>query len=109
VAFHPRYPLQAATCFPTKTFDYIEARRPILVHAAADYAYTRYMCDHASAHIVSEFDPLALKNGVLELLSDSELQSQLVNNAVTLAQTHHHQGEIQKRFESYLFPETQDN
>ena len=51
IAFKSPYPDQASTCFPTKTFDYILAGRPIFVHAPKNYFYTKYMKNYDSAYI----------------------------------------------------------
>lgn len=103
VAFNPRYPLQAETCFPTKTFDYIIAERPILVHGRASYFYTQYMRDSHSAYVVDEFDKESLKNGIIDLLNQPELQAELINNASHLAQNNHADDMIRQRFEEHVF------
>jgi len=96
VAFHSRYPLQANTCFPTKTFDYIQAQRPILVHAPADSFYFQYM--KSSGLLVGEYDPVILKEGILTLLRDQALQNRLVANATNLLRENHNFSTIRERF-----------
>ena len=103
VAFHTRYPHQAATCFPTKTFDYARARRPILVHAPADTFYVRYMEAYQSALCVTRFEPAALKEAIVRLLTEEPLQQHLVENAVAMIRRHHAQPVIQRRLVEHLF------
>jgi len=103
VAFDPRYPKQAETCFPTKTFDYIKAERPILVHAPDHYYYTRYMDEHNSALIVSSFAPEELKKGILRLLTDKKLQHELIKNANIMVKKNHNRTELQSRLFNNLF------
>ena len=105
VAFKPRYPYQAMTCFPTKTGDYIRANRPILVHAPADYFYTRYMEENQSALCVTSFKAEDLKAGILKLLKEKQLQADLVTNARMMIGKHHDKREIQDRLVSSLFHE----
>jgi len=103
VAFEPGYPKQAETCFPTKTFDYIKAERPILVHAPDHYYYTRYMDEHNSALIVSSFAPEELKKGILRLLTDKKLQHELIKNANIMVKKNHNRTELQSRLFNNLF------
>ena len=103
VSFFPKYKYQAETCFPTKTFDYIRAGKPILVHAPAHYHYTRYMGNHNSALIVSGFDPESLRKGITDLLSNVSLQNSLVNNAKRMAENNHGQKKIQRLFFSKMY------
>ena len=103
VAFKPRYPHQAMTCFPTKTFDYVRANRPILVHAPANYFYTRYMQENQSALCVTSFKAEDLKAGILKLLKEKQLQADLVNNARMMVERHHDKQKIQERLIRNLF------
>lgn len=103
VVFEPRYPNQAMTCFPTKTFDYIQARKPILVHAPKNYFYTRYMTAHQAAFCATDFDPVTLKNCILEMLRDKKFQDRLVGNALVMVEKYHTMSEIQNRFVLNLF------
>ena len=84
VAFYPVYPDQALTCFPTKTFDYIIAGRPILLHAPNNYFYTRYMKKYDSAFISTSDDPVDLLNDINYIINNPVLQERIVKNAIKL-------------------------
>lgn len=103
VAFMPPYPKQAETCFPTKTLDYVNAGRPILVNAPENYFYTKYMTKYKCALVVSSFEPDELKKGIIRLLTDNKLQNKLIKNAKIMAEKNHNKTTIQKRLVENLF------
>ncbi|MFZ6031499.1 MAG: hypothetical protein ACOYYS_27625 [Chloroflexota bacterium] len=103
IAFEPKYLNQARTCFPTKTFDYVRAHRPILVHAPTGYFYTQYMAANGSALCVTDFSPEYLKNGITALLNDNQLQKGMIASAVTMVEKHHATKKIQSRLIQHLF------
>jgi glycosyltransferase involved in cell wall biosynthesis len=73
--------LEVQTVFPTKTLEYLLAQTPILVHAPKG----SYLADYASAknfgYVVDRPDVSQLREGILRLLKDDNLRSQLISGA----------------------------
>jgi len=90
IAFQSDYPLQDRTCFPTKTFDYLLAGKPLLVLAPPDTCYAGYICAHDCGVLVDTLRTDLAAEALKRLLSDSELRATRVANGFDALQTHAH-------------------
>jgi len=90
IAFQSDYPLQDRTCFPTKTFDYFLAGKPLLVVAPPDTCYADYIRAHDCALLVDTLQTDLAMEALRRLLSDGELRASRVAHAFTALRTHAH-------------------
>jgi len=90
IAFQSDYPLQGRTCFPTKTFDYFLAGKPLLVLAPPDTCYADYMRAHDCALLVDTLRTDLAVEALRLLLSEGELRATRVANGFAALQTHAH-------------------
>ena len=95
VAFDSEYPDQANTCFPTKTFDYILAGRPIFAHGPKNCHYTAYMGKYDSAFISNSTDPEELIREIEFFLNDENCQQKIINNAKNMLFKSHLSSHVQ--------------
>ncbi|MBV9866493.1 MAG: glycosyltransferase [Abitibacteriaceae bacterium] len=75
--------------FPTKTADYLGARRPILIFAPSDSSIVRYARQFGFAEIVDEPSLEALAQGIQHISSSREYQERLVTNATAICEKNH--------------------
>jgi glycosyltransferase involved in cell wall biosynthesis len=78
IAFQSDYPLQDQTCFPTKTFDYFLAGKPVLVIAPSATSYAQYVQRHACGVLVDSTDTNTVAAAIKALLSNPALRMALV-------------------------------
>ena len=95
VSFDSPYPDQAFTCFPTKTFDYIIAGRPIFVHGPKNCHYTAYMRKYGSAFISNEREPEKLIKEIEYFINDENHHQILKQNAKIMLEEAHLSSHVQ--------------
>jgi glycosyltransferase involved in cell wall biosynthesis len=103
IAFDPPYPIQALTCFPTKTVEYLVSKRPILIHAPSHYYFCDYLRKYQFGLLVDKLDPQKLKEAIIKLSTNFELQKYLVENADKAARNYHNKEKIVGEFERIIF------
>ncbi len=74
--------------FPSKTIDYMEALRPILIHAPLDCFIVNYAEERRFAEIVTENNAASLAKAVESLLADKKRQKELVGNSYKTLMKH---------------------
>lgn len=89
IAFKSAYPLQDQTCFPTKTFDYFLAGKPVLAVAPNHTAYGGYMKEHQSAIVVGSLNAEVIAEHIHQLATDMDQRRQLVDAGFAQLDTHH--------------------
>lgn len=78
VSFERADKLQIQTLFPTKTIEYLRARRPMIVCGPANTAFVQYARDKGFAHIIDEKSPSKLAEclrAVTESSIDPEIEA----------------------------------
>ncbi|MBI5965716.1 MAG: hypothetical protein HY863_19740 [Chloroflexi bacterium] len=88
IAFKSSYPLQDQTCFPTKTFDYFLAGKPLLVVAPERTDYVNYMKKNNSAMIVTAPKSNIVAKHIYQLVTDMALRKQLVDSGFMQMDAH---------------------
>jgi glycosyltransferase involved in cell wall biosynthesis len=88
VAFKSAYPLQDQTCFPTKTFDYFLAGKPVLVVAPDDNDYVVYIKKNTSAMIVTTLNSNVVAEHIYQLATDMAIRKQLVDSGLKYLSAH---------------------
>lgn len=88
LAFKSPYPDIIRTASPGKLPEYLASGRPILVHAPPDSYISWYARKYGWGYVVDKSDPDQLKNAVLRVINDNELQLDLINNALETATLH---------------------
>jgi len=88
VAFRSPHPRQDRTCFPTKTFDYFLAGKPVLVVAPPKTEYARYMRKHRCAMVVESLNCQDIIQGIHRLVKDSLLRTKFVNEGFARLKAH---------------------
>lgn len=101
IAFQSDYPLQDQTCFPTKTFDYFLAGKPMLIVAPEETHYARYVHRHACASLVGLLDVCAVAAAITDLLNRTDLRVRLVEAGIARLREHD-QRVVQPVFRSVL-------
>jgi glycosyltransferase involved in cell wall biosynthesis len=101
VAFRSDYPLQDKTCFPTKTFDYFLAGKPILVVAPDDSHYAGYMQRYQCGSVTGVLDVQQIAFAIQRLVTDLEYRRKLVESGRRRLQAHS-QNRVQPRFRRML-------
>jgi glycosyltransferase involved in cell wall biosynthesis len=91
VAFQSDYPLQDQTCFPTKTFDYFLAGKPILVVAPPDTDYSNYMKTHGCGSVVESLHIPDITQAIRRLAQDGAHRAQLVAGGYARLRAHQQQ------------------
>jgi glycosyltransferase involved in cell wall biosynthesis len=91
LAFRSDYPLQDQTCFPTKTFDYFLAGKPVLVVAPPGTDYARYMKTHGCASVVESLHIPDITQAVRRLAEDGAYREQLVKAGYSRLRAHQQQ------------------
>ena len=86
-AFESGQPEMISHNFPTKALEYMVARRPILVHSPRGSYLTESAREHGYGLIVDTPDASALRDAVLRLLTDEDLQRRLVARGVAFARS----------------------
>lgn len=95
VSFDSPYPDQANTCFPTKTFDYIIAGRPIFVHAPKDSHYTKYMRRYDLGFISNSTEPENLIKEIEYFINDEKCHQRLKKNSKIILEKAHLNSHVQ--------------
>ena len=88
IAFKSDYPLQDQTCFPTKTFDYFLAGKPILVIAPGNSYYASYMKDHQCSIAIDSHDVDSISMAIRRLGTDVPHRIKLVEAGESRLQEH---------------------
>jgi glycosyltransferase involved in cell wall biosynthesis len=86
-AFESDLKLMIKNNFPTKAVEYLCSGRPILVHSPADSYLSHIARQEGYALVVDKPDQNALRDAVSRLLEDTDLQHQLVDNAIAYAKS----------------------
>jgi len=73
------------TIFPTRTIEYLIAGRPILAHVPEKCFIGDFLREHGCALTVTDPNPEALQQAIMQLKTDAALRQQLVQNAVRAA------------------------
>jgi glycosyltransferase involved in cell wall biosynthesis len=76
---------QLATCFGTKSSEYLVGRKPILLHCPGDYFMARFYKRWDCGLVVDDPDTSALRSGLERLRMDAPLRDRLVRNALRAA------------------------
>jgi glycosyltransferase involved in cell wall biosynthesis len=76
---------ELATIFPTKTIEYLNSGRPILVHCPEKYFLARFFRDFKCGIVVSERNTERLSSHLHELMINQDLTNTLVANAKVAA------------------------
>lgn len=82
LGFKTPYPELIKTSFPGKMVDYLQAGKPILVHALKDSFVAWYFKTHRCGVVVDKNDPFELMENLSKLLADSKKQKQLSKRAI---------------------------
>ncbi len=82
IAFKSAYPLQDQTCFPTKTFDYFLAGKPVLVVAPDNIEYVAHLKKNASALIVTALNSDVVAEYIYQLATNMSVRKQLVDSGL---------------------------
>ena len=82
--------------FPSKTIDYLEAQKPILIHAPADCFIVKYAKECKFAEIVSDDNIVSLARAIELLFFDKERQRELVRNSYGTLLKHDSSGKYQE-------------
>jgi len=88
IAFKSSVPSIIKTGSPSKIAEYLAAGRPILVHAPKDCYLSDYAKRNGFAVVVNDPDPVKLRDSILGILNDSELQNRIVNRALAVSKIH---------------------
>ena len=76
---------QLATCFGTKSCEYLISRRPILLQCPGDYFIARFYRTWDCGLVVDRPEAQGLRSGLERLRSDDDLRARLVCNALRAA------------------------
>ncbi len=88
----------AATACPTKTSDYLAAKKPILV-CGPDYSYiVRYAKEFGFAEVVHELNENSLAQGIARILDSKEHRERLLRNASLTFERNHDVARQRSRF-----------
>ncbi len=88
IAFNSAYPLQDQTCFPTKTFDYFLAGKPILVVAPEQTDYTKYMKVNCAALVVTTLDVDVVVERICKLAKDLVTRQKMADEGFVKLDVH---------------------
>lgn len=101
MAFNSPYPAVIQTACPGKMPEYLAAGRPILVHAPP-YAYvSQHARKYGFGLVVDRPDPEELREALLLLLHDKQLQDKLIENARRVVAMHDVK-QLSGRLQDYL-------
>lgn len=81
LAFFSDMPLEIQTVFPTKTLEYLISGTPILIHVPQGCYLAEYALAKNFGYVVDQPDVALLRDGILRLLKDHNLRSQLISGA----------------------------
>ncbi len=87
LAFTSPYPELIRTSAPSKTGEYLAARRPVLVHAPPDSFVAWYFRHYDCGLVVDEKDPAKLAQAIERVLTDHSLRRRLSANAWARAES----------------------
>jgi glycosyltransferase involved in cell wall biosynthesis len=108
LTFRPKSRPFIALSMPTKTASYMASGTPILVYAPRDTALVEYAAEKRWAHVVSERNPTALREGILRLSHDRDLRRAVSRQALHVARTDHSAEHVRSVFHRALIEATQD-
>jgi glycosyltransferase involved in cell wall biosynthesis len=98
LAFNSTYPDIIKTSAPGKMGEYLAAKKPILVHAPSDSFISWYFRKYHCGCVVDEDNSEKLAQGIIRLLSDTEMQKLFSENAYSRAKDDFDLSVAQKKF-----------
>ena len=98
LAFNSPYPDIIKTSAPGKMGEYLAAKKPILVHAPSDSFISWYFRKYHCGCVVDEDNSEKLAQGIIRLLSDTEMQKLFSENAYSRAKDDFDLPVAQKKF-----------
>ena len=102
LSFNTAYPDVIRTASPAKLPEYMASGRPILVHAPQGSHVARYGREGSFCEVVAVPDDDRLREGIMRVLSDSQLAKERAARAQELVRQFHKVSRVRERFSRLL-------
>ncbi len=103
LTFEKEHQLLINTSSPGKTYEYLSSGRPILIHAPAKSYISQYGKKYNFAMVVDEDDLAKLQKGIVELLNNKKLVSEMNANARKVLEASHDAFKNSKAFQKEFY------